>query len=387
MADKSIKKILILSHEFPPLGGGGGRILSFLCGELHRRGYEATVLTAAPPAASRKSFPFPVVYFPTVRRAQFQTSVPAMLLFIAQAVLYCLTRKARGFDMLLSNMSIPAGIAGIIARRLLKVPHVIWYHNTEVTQNRASGAGLLFRWAHLFIARRADANLFISRSLMECALSYGPIPRPQVLPNAPQIKAEAPLPCPAGDRLFLFAGRMEKVKNPVLLVHAMQELKNSGRAGGIRLLMVGGGNIFDRVEHEIARCGLQGLITLEPAAPFERMAELYRSTYALVLPSVVEGFPTTILEAGAFGVPTIASNTIGNRDAIVPNETGLLVPLGDAPALAGAMFRLSQDSAQRNRLGRGAFNRSREFTIERTAEAFVRTLNLLSGSSSTVASS
>jgi glycosyltransferase involved in cell wall biosynthesis len=212
---------------------------------------------------------------------------------------------------------------------------------------------------------------------MDAAAAYGPIPGAGVLPNASSIGVQTPAVWKQGEKLLLYAGRLEPVKNPLLLLRALRRLAEENRAGGLRCVVAGGGSMRRRVENEIRRLGLQSLVVSEPAVPFDRMAELYRSAYILVLPSVVEGFPTTVLEAGAFGVPAIATDTIGNRDAVIHGETGLLVPPNDEKALAEAIFGLAQDPALRNRLGQSAFNRSREFTIDRTADAFVRTLSVL----------
>jgi glycosyltransferase involved in cell wall biosynthesis len=370
-------KILVLSHEFPPLGGGGGRILASLCEELLSRGIECTVLTAAPPGGQRQAFSFPVVYFPTFRKARFKTSVPAMLVYLFQALWYCVSGKARGFDLLFSNMAIPAGIDGIIIRKLLKIPHVIWYHNTEVTQNRAHGAGFLFRTSCLFIGKRADANLFVSHGLMKQALAYGSFPAPAVLPNATIVTKTSVTPYHDGIRTFFFAARMEAVKNPLLVLDAVKILCDQNKLAGISFLLVGGGGLYKRVSSQIKSLHLEQFVTLKPSLPFEQMAAQFAASYALVLPSVVEGYPTTVLEAGAHGVPTIATDTIGNRDSIINDETGLLFPLNDASALAAAISRLAADPALRNRLGKGAFDRSRHYTIQKTADAFVNAVKNL----------
>lgn len=374
---KPIKKLLMLSHEFPPLGGGGGRVLARLCEEIASRGYEITVLTAGPPPGIRQQFPFTVIYFPTFRKAQFTTNVPAMVLYLVQVLLYCISGKAGGHDFIFSNMSIPAGIVGIVVRRILRLPHGIWYHNTEVTQNRPDGAGYLFRTAHLFIGRRASVNLFVSKGLMDLAKTYGDIPGMGVLPNAVEQSQDPPLHYSSGEKVFLFAARMEAVKDPMLLLRAAGSLKARNLVNGMRFLLVGSGALYKKVEEEIVRNGLGSIVTLENAAPFERMADLYRSAYALVLPSVVEGYPTTILEAGTFGVPAIATWTIGNSEAIINGETGLLFQRGDAEGLAGALLDLANDPDLRNRLGRNAFEWSKRFAIKNTADTFVGALEKL----------
>jgi glycosyltransferase involved in cell wall biosynthesis len=376
---KPIKKILMLSHEYPPFGGGGGRVLSRLCEELASRGFEITVLTAAPPVEIRQQFPFRVVYFPTFRKARFKTSVPAMLLYLAQVLQYCMRGKAGGHDFLFSNMSIPAGIAGIIVRKLLRLPHGIWYHNTEVTQNRPDGAGFLFRTAHRFIGKRASVNLFVSKGLMDLARRYGEIPGMGVLPNAvgpfsDSGRQDVSMRHTGTEKVFLFAARMEAVKDPLLLLKAAIMMKSRGQTGDMRFRLVGSGALYGKIAAAISANDLGSIVSLEHAAPFERMADLYRSTYALVLPSVVEGYPTTVLEAATFGVPAIATETIGNSDAISHQETGLLFPPGDAEGLAVAMLLLARDSDLRDRLGGNARERSKKFTIKNTADVFVKAI-------------
>ena len=81
------------------------------------------------------------------------------------------------------------------------------------------------------------------------------------------------------------------------------------------------------------------------------MPELYSRSYALLIPSVVEGFQRQFLKR-VFGVPAIGSDTIGNRDAIINRETGILVRLNDRENLADAMHKLASDPSLRNPWGR-----------------------------------
>ena len=97
---KPVKKILMLSHEFPPFGGGEEGCFHACVKSLGRGVGNRRLLTAAPPLAIDERFPFKVVYFSTFRKARFKTSVPAMALYLAQVVLYCLSGKARGHDIL-----------------------------------------------------------------------------------------------------------------------------------------------------------------------------------------------------------------------------------------------------------------------------------------------
>jgi glycosyltransferase involved in cell wall biosynthesis len=92
-------------------------------------------------------------------------------------------------------------------------------------------------------------------------------------------------------------------------------------------------------------------------------ARFMRSANILVLPSYREGFGSVIIEAAACGLPSIAYRTEGVIDAVIDDQTGLLVNKGDVKGLSDAMIRLGSDQALRNNLGQFAYERAtREFS-------------------------
>jgi glycosyltransferase involved in cell wall biosynthesis len=85
---------------------------------------------------------------------------------------------------------------------------------------------------------------------------------------------------------------------------------------------------------------------LDPA----QVAELLDRSWAFVLPSFSEGLPRVALEALVRGRPVVGSRAGGIPDAVVDEENGLLVPPGDAQALADALVRICSDRALVERL-------------------------------------
>jgi glycosyltransferase involved in cell wall biosynthesis len=79
--------------------------------------------------------------------------------------------------------------------------------------------------------------------------------------------------------------------------------------------------------------------------------ELLANCDLVVLPSLFEGLPISVLEAMAAGKPVVATSVGGTDEAVVDGYTGLLVPPGDAPALATAIRRVIHDGALAKRLG------------------------------------
>ena len=100
----------------------------------------------------------------------------------------------------------------------------------------------------------------------------------------------------------------------------------------------------------------------------EQKIERYRRAWAVVLPSLKEGWGITNLEAAGCGTPALAADNSALRESVRHDETGYLFPTGDAAALAGLFARLAADPALRDRLGRGARAFAETFSWERTAQ-------------------
>lgn len=142
---------------------------------------------------------------------------------------------------------------------------------------------------------------------------------------------------------FLFVGRIVRDKGINELCEAFDKLSKDHQHA--RLLLVGPReNSFDPVsEHSLE------LIATNPAIEYvgEKLSDELLSYYAasdcFVFPSYREGFPNTVLEAGAMGLPCIVTDINGSREIIVENENGIIIPPQDTEALYEAMLRMMTD--------------------------------------------
>lgn len=80
----------------------------------------------------------------------------------------------------------------------------------------------------------------------------------------------------------------------------------------------------------------------------------YMKSHCFVMPSYREGFPNTVMEAGAMGLPSVVTDINGSREIIIHGENGLIVPSKDADALYEAMKRILLDKALREKLAANA---------------------------------
>jgi glycosyltransferase involved in cell wall biosynthesis len=149
-----------------------------------------------------------------------------------------------------------------------------------------------------------------------------------------------------------FVGRLTRDKGVPELVEAFAAIQAAEPFA--RLLLVGW---FDESEDALEP-QLRARIAGDPAICWTgfvtETAAYYRSMDLLVLPTRREGFPNAVLEAAASRVPVIASSATGARDAVIHEQTGLLIPPGSPKAIADAVLMLLRDPARRRRMGRAA---------------------------------
>jgi mannosyltransferase len=124
----------------------------------------------------------------------------------------------------------------------------------------------------------------------------------------------------------------------------------------------------DCLKQKIAAAGLEDRVTFVGEAP--ATAPWYEALDVYVAPQRWEGFGVTPLEAGAYGLPVVATTVGAFPDIISEGMTGTLVPPGDVAAMIAAIRPLLADSELRLRFGAAARDRvTREFSLAREAAA------------------
>lgn len=158
-------------------------------------------------------------------------------------------------------------------------------------------------------------------------------------------------------------GRLSPEKGHTVLLQAFQKVIS--RHPVARLALIGEGQERERLEHLAADLNITHFVRflgLRADVP-----EVLATCDFFALPSIQEGFPMVILEALAAGKAVVASEVGAIADVIRPGATGLLVPPGDADALADALCLLIEDEGARQRLGQNGREVVREaYDFERT---------------------
>ena len=177
--------------------------------------------------------------------------------------------------------------------------------------------------------------------------------------------------------LVIYLGRLKKYKNVDHLIQAMAIVREE--VPGARLMIVGTGDRRRALEALTRAMGLEDAVHFTGFVSEEEKIRLLTRAEVAAYPSSKEGWGITVIEANACGVPVVAARVPGLRDAVVDGETGVLVPLGDRKAMAGALIGLLRDRSVRERLAGNAAARSRQFTWENTARQTLQVIRRTMG--------
>jgi glycosyltransferase involved in cell wall biosynthesis len=202
---------------------------------------------------------------------------------------------------------------------------------------------------------RACAVLAPSESTARLVAAYG-VPRSRIAVTPPgTVKPKRPIRRrPARGRVeFLCVASVTPRKGHLILVEALATLAD--RDWHCRCIgsLTRDAATASAVRHEIGRRGLKGRIALAGEWEPARLGEAYAAADAVVLPSFHEGYGMALAEALAHGVPVISTTAGAIPDTVAP-DAGLLVPPGDAAALAEALRRFLDEPPLRARLAAGA---------------------------------
>jgi glycosyltransferase involved in cell wall biosynthesis len=374
-------RVLVVSGIWPPDVGGPASHAPDVASFLRERGHDVEVVITAPAAPAAQ--PYPVHW---VAR-----SLPKGVVHVRTALE--IARHAAHADVVYTT-----GMFGrsSLGARLARRPYVVKLTadpaferarrrgivggNVDEFQGDAGGASVRV----LRLARDAElkhaAHVFTPSSyLRELALSWGvDRGRVSVLPNPAPTLPELPPREELRESFGLhgptlaFAGRLTAQKSLRVALEAVAAVD------GVELLIAGEGDERAAIERDIAELGLGGRVRLLGAQPRARVVELFAAADAAILSSSWENFPHTVVEALAAGTPVLATATGGVAEVVHEGENGLLVPVGDAGALAGAIRRFFDDDELRGRLRAASAGSVADYAPDRVfaqlEETLLRTL-------------
>lgn len=369
-------KVLVLCYEYPPIGGGGGRVAAQVARELAARGHEVQVQTSGMRHLPRREVRQGVTIFraESFRQREDTCSVFEMGLYLLTSFwpAWRLIRRERP-DVLHVHFAVPTGVLAWILHRLTGVPYVLTAHLGDVP------GGVPEQTAHLFrlvdpLARRiwrdAAGVTAVSSFVADLARqAYGV--RPEVILNGLPPKPARPLsPADATTRL-IFVGRLSVQKNPVLAVEALALVRDLPWT----LEVVGDGPLGPEMRAAVQKHELTEKITFHGWLEGDRTGALMAASEVLLMTSLHEGLPMVAVEALREGLAIVGSAIGGLRDVINDGENGFLC--AQTPeAFAEKLRVVIADASRRQAMREASLRLAAGFDLARSVDAYEAALRL-----------
>lgn len=379
--------IALLGYRSRPFGGGQGIYLKYLSKALVEAGHRVDVISGPPyphldPRVRLIRLPsldlfenglgslrprHLLSYTDTLEWLSKLTGGFAEPYTFGRRALKYLRRHGHEYDLVHDNQSLSYGMLALQAdgMPLVTTVHHPITNDLCIALDAASTRTerLLVRRWHRFlvmqgrVARRLRHVVTVSEcSRRDIARDFGrPLEQVDVVYNGIDTDTFRPLPGVAREplRIMATASADAPLKGLRYLLLAFAELRR--RHVDLQLLLVGRPQSGGRTETLIEELGLRPAITFVSEISTEDLVAHYARATVAVVPSLYEGFGLPAGEAMACGVPVVATQA-GALPEIV-GDAGLLVPPGDAPALAQAVDALLRDPERRSALGAAARRR------------------------------
>ena len=278
--------------------------------------------------------------------------------------------KREGVSIVYS-VSPKAGLLGMCVSRILKIPIRIHTFTGQVWQTKTGLLKILlkifdkiiYRFSTKVIVDSRSQRLFLmkhkvisqERSIVIGNGSLGGVNTKLFSPNTINRSAiRQKMSVGLENIVYLFVGRLDVDKGILELVKAYSEV--SKKVSNTSLWLVGPAETdIDVLLDLIKKLKIKSVLFM----PYTTAPETFMAAAdVFCLPSRREGFGTVIIEAASCGIPAIGSSIYGLTDAIVDEETGFLVDMGNINALAKKMILLGSDDSLRERLGDTAMKRA-----------------------------
>jgi glycosyltransferase involved in cell wall biosynthesis len=229
-----------------------------------------------------------------------------------------------------------------------------------------------------FIAVSSELrNELLRRGIEPCRISHIPngIDADQFLASASAAPSREREGLPDEAYVVGIVGRLSGEKGHRHFLEAVAPLCRERR--NLRCLVVGDGPLRAALESDVTKLGIREQVVF---AGFRRdIATMYALMDVVVLPSLGEGLPVTLLEAMAMGKPMVATRVGGVPEVIDDGRDGLIVPPANSDSLRVALDRMLQDTTFAERLGRAAAEKVRtrfsaDLLARRTTEVYRQVL-------------
>jgi glycosyltransferase involved in cell wall biosynthesis len=364
-------KVLTLCYEYPPVGGGGGRMAHQVGAALVARGHAVRVQTVRMPDLPAFEIRDGVEIFRTAgfrRRADLCT-VPEMLGFLATSFLPSL-RHIRAWkpDVVHAHFAVPTGALALACKVLTGAPYVLTAHLGDLPGGNPDQTAGLFRVLNPLIrpiwSQAAGVSASSSFAAGLARTSYGV--QPQIILNGISMSGKLVEARPPSAPLELVAiGRFNPQKNFPWLISAL-----GGSDVPWNLSLIGDGTQRGEIEALIQKYRLADRVRLLGWVPEATMREVLEKSDILLMPSTSEGNPVAAIEALKPGVAILGSDIGGLTDLIENGKNGFAVPIQTSAAFLEKLAWMADHPEAVHRMKSHSLEVANRFDLDAIAADF-----------------
>mgnify|MGYP002395286792 CR=1 FL=1 len=274
--------------------------------------------------------------------------------------------REQGVDLVHSHMY-RSNVPATIAARLAGVRHVLCQvHNIDTWETRRQRMmdRWLMRWRTAMLAVSNDVKRDIVAKLGcspgKVRVLYNGIDVKEYGSAHPNHQLRHALGIPEGNKVVVVLARLVEQKKHTRLLQALEMCRNE--LPPVSVLFVGDGKLRGELEREVETRHLGDMVSF--TGHRDDIPQILALSDLSVLTSDREGFSNTIIESLAAGVPVVATDVGGNREAIVDGECGLIVQPDELTGLARALKTVLVDDALRRKMSQSARMRAQTFSLE-----------------------
>lgn len=337
-------RVLLLCYEYPPVGGGGGRIAARVAAGLVRRGHELQVVTAGMKHLPRVEDVDGVrIHRPeSFRRSEDTCSVPEMALYLATslfpAVNLCRRWKP---DVIHAHFAVPTGALAYAVHRVTGLPYVLTAHLGDVPGGVPEQTDTLFPVLSPLIApiwKNAADVTTVSTFVAGLARKAQGV-ESRVIVNGVDPVSEIPRAEPNCPPRILMLGRLSIQKDPLLAVRALALVRDLDWSFEV----IGDGPLGADLRALAATLGIADRITFSGWQAADDVSRRLHASDVLLMTSLHEGLPVAAIEALQHGLAIVGSRIGGLADVVADGGNGFLVER-TPEAFATGLRRLLTDA-------------------------------------------
>jgi len=347
-------RILTLSYEFPPVGGGGARVVDGLVRELANQGHEIDVVTMGFRGLTDSDVVDGVnILRQAARRKRTDICYTREMIPYLLSALPRVKRLVaeRQYDINHTHFIFPDGVLAWLLYRISGLPYVITAHGSDVPgynpdRFQFQHAMLTPLWRR--VVKNAECVISPSTYLRELLEQRGAGTELQVIPNG--LNADKFDPGREKRMRILVVTRMFERKGVQFLLQALR-----GRTLDCEINIVGDGPFLNTLKRMAADTPadirFHGWLDNESG----KLKELYETSQIFVFTSRRENCPVNLLEAMTAGMAIVTSQDPGSRELV--GDTALCVADNQPDQLYATLKQLTRDPARCDELGRRARQR------------------------------